>query len=417
MARPESHSAQYSPSRFLNVSKYLFPLDSSAFHWSGGPAPTQLDTFDTLAARMPDKVQVMPIGQDYDFGAYPYRVIENGRVSEVMATRENPHVLRVTSLVGGSTVGRKSFLLSPDNTLVADHGYYLPDEDMRKGIAWARLNPKYYRYRWLGDLRNRRQIPKAHAMPGSATILNNPWCHNFYHWLLEVAPRVMLLRQLGIEPDWYIVESQSGYQRRALELLGIRAAQIVQPHYAFHARPEVLYRPGYPGLDAWKAMAQTIKSAVGKESGTRKSSSTPARLYISRRKAAHRKLRDEASFENFLREWGFESRSFESMDYAEQVRLVSNAQVIVSVHGAALANLIYAQPGTRVVEICPVNRYNVDCFPRISHKMGHEHFVVLARSTRFRQELEVSTDDVLLAFDMLQLRRTERTGLQHARVA
>ncbi len=72
------------------------------------------------------------------------------------------------------------------------------------------------------------------------------------------------------------------------------------------------------------------------------------RIYISRKTAAHRKLVNEQELEQKLKAYGFESYSFDRLDFADQVRVMRSAECIVTVHGAALANLIFAQPGTKV---------------------------------------------------------------------
>jgi capsular polysaccharide biosynthesis protein len=307
-------------------------------------------------------------------------------------------------------------LLGPDNKLVADRGYHLPPEDVKKNIFLGTINPKYWRYRWLGDLRNRRQVPKLCKLNGTAAVLNNPWCHNYYHWLLEVVPRVMVMRSAGLTADWYIIESQSRYQRRVLELLGIPSERLIQPHYALNVQADMLIRPSHPGLDAWKGLANAIGQGLPKSERIAAGQSS-RRIYISRKEAAHRKVANEAELQAMLESHGFETHSFETLDFARQVSLISSADYIVAVHGAALANLIFAREGTRVIEICPVNRYNTDCFPRISHKCGHKHVTVLAGSTRFRQELNVNLADMALALERFGLLDVKRRSPQRSKVA
>lgn len=48
---------------------------------------------------------------------------------------------------------------------------------------------------------------------------------------------------------------------------------------------------------------------------------------------------------------------FEDMTFLEQVRTVESADVIVAIHGAGCTNLIFAHPGTAVVEIFPFMYY------------------------------------------------------------
>lgn len=415
MVKPEQIKPFVATKRFWRLSKYIFPLDRSAFRLRGAAAPTQLADMPELARKHPELVAVHQLADEADWGAIPFTTIHGGAVQTQLAVAEPPLHMRVATLKQSSTVGRHSCLLGPENTLVADHGYYLPDEDVRRNIFGGSLNPKYWRYRWLGDLRNRRQIPAVSKLEGTAVVLNNPWCHNYYHWLLEVVPRLMLMREAGLSADWYVIESHCRYQRRVLELLGVPQDRLIQPHYALHLRADCLIRPSHPGVDAWRAMAEAVKQGLPATEQARANESR--RIYISRKEAAHRKVANETELENLLKSHGFETHSFESLDFARQVSLISSAECIVAVHGAALANLIFARSGTKVIEICPVNRYNTDCFPRISHKLGHQHLTVMAGSTRFRQALSVNLDDVGVALARFGLERAEGRSAQRSKVA
>ena len=59
----------------------------------------------------------------------------------------------------------------------------------------------------------------------------------------------------------------------------------------------------------------------------------------------------------------------------EPRRLISNASTIVAPHGAGLANLVAARPGTEVVEILSRNWFNT-CYAKLSVQLGCDyHFV------------------------------------------
>ncbi len=398
---------------FYRVSKYIFPRSRLAWNLWGAPAPTKVATLEELLKLYPESIEQFDAGRDHGRGQVTFRTLQNGELKDVQAPPEREQDLRVFSLVDATSVGRHSTLLGPDNTLVADFGYYLPQADPGQRRWSDVFNIKFWRSRWLMDMRFRRQLPAIARLKGSAALLNNPWCHNYYHWLLEVAPRVMLLRQLGLDADWYVVDCTSGYQKQALELMGIPAERCIQPHYGLHLRADRLLRPSYPGVTQCEMMADTIRSNVPEVAGIPSS----RRIYISRKTAAHRKLVNESELEQVLKAYGFESYSFDRVSFADQVRVMRSAECIVTVHGAALANLIFARPGTRVIEICPVGRYNVDCFPRISQKFGHHHLSIMAPSTRYRQNLSVDLRDIQLSLEYHGLRQTEGRGSQRAKAA
>ena len=65
------------------------------------------------------------------------------------------------------------------------------------------------------------------------------------------------------------------------------------------------------------------------------------------------------------------------------------SQVIVTTHGAALANSIFAAPGTNVIELFPVRRINLDLYPNLSRIFELRHQSILVPTTKYRQSLRV----------------------------
>jgi capsular polysaccharide biosynthesis protein len=120
------------------------------------------------------------------------------------------------------------------------------------------------------------------------------------------------------------------------------------------------------------------------------------RIFITRRKTGARTLANETQLEFLLRAAGFETHAMEDYPLATQARLIREAEMVVATHGAGLANLLFARPGTRVIEIVPRGRFNAACYPKRSRIFGLHHQQVVATQVR-RQVLEVSLDDVAAA--------------------
>lgn len=77
------------------------------------------------------------------------------------------------------------------------------------------------------------------------------------------------------------------------------------------------------------------------------------RLYVSRRDATVRRLVNEDEVAALLAGLGFEVVELSGLDFEAQAELFAQASAIAGVHGAGLANLVFAAPGARVFEIMP----------------------------------------------------------------
>lgn len=147
--------------------------------------------------------------------------------------------------------------------------------------------------------------------------------------------------------DRFIVNHTSlPFQLKSLERCGIPPDKIVQPHALFHIQSNNLVVPSYVNLpNEWSCryVRQLFLSGQSRQRSTR------TRLYISRTK--YRKLTNEKELYGALKRLGFKKIKPESMSLDEQVSWFQSAEIIVSPHGAALANLVFCQPGTKVVEL------------------------------------------------------------------
>lgn len=79
----------------------------------------------------------------------------------------------------------------------------------------------------------------------------------------------------------------------------------------------------------------------------------PTRFYIDRRDAANRILHNEDVLVEILEQQGFAIIQLEYLSFDEQARLFSSAEYIIGAHGAGLANMVFCQPGTKIIELMP----------------------------------------------------------------
>ncbi len=96
----------------------------------------------------------------------------------------------------------------------------------------------------------------------------------------------------------------------------------------------------------------------------------PERMFISRRDSNKRPLINEAKIESRALAAGFQPIVMSEHSAENQMRLFANAKVIIAPHGAALANLAFCKPGTRVVEMFNGDGAGTDAFQRIGTALG-----------------------------------------------
>lgn len=198
---------------------------------------------------------------------------------------------------------------------------------------------------------------RCREVGGTVAYLSNTWIDNYYHWLQLTVPllRVYAMLRPGVRIDAYYVGAArlSAFQRETLARLGVRPEQVIQePCRAermlaafcrYHGRGPVRFRPRAGHDFVRELFAPACKSAGG----------GPRRLYLRRGRTRTRHLENEQALISFLSRHGFVPVTMDGLSVQEQAALFAGAEAIVSVHGSALTNLLFASPNTMVIEIFP----------------------------------------------------------------
>jgi len=190
---------------------------------------------------------------------------------------------------------------------------------------------------------------RPRRLAGRCALIGAIGHNNFYHWMLDVLPRIALLREAGLAgiDRWIVAESRLPAAAELLARCGLDGAELVPLGRFGHVECEELAVTSAPGricVPTPRGAAALRALLGGGVAGTR-------RVYIARR--GRRKVANEAELLPVLREAGFETISMEGRSLAEQFESIRGASLVVAPHGAALAHLVQAAPGATLIELMP----------------------------------------------------------------
>ncbi|WP_331234312.1 glycosyltransferase family 61 protein [Natronorarus salvus] len=191
-----------------------------------------------------------------------------------------------------------------------------------------------------------------------------PFYDNYYYpWLVEYLPKLRLIEryeaETGREPVVIVEEDPPSFVRATLALLGYDGRYVewdgaectVDPLLVTDHRLATSWAGPRYGFSLSAEDCLWVRDAIRSAVDLPSASSGGKRLYVSRRATDRgRRVANYDEIEPVLDSYGFESYVLESLPFAEQVRLVSDAEVILSPHGAGLANGLFAEDPT-VVEL------------------------------------------------------------------
>ena len=244
-----------------------------------------------------------------------------------------------------------------------------------------------------------RCFPKISHFDGVVATLTADCHHNYYHWLFDVLPKLYLLQKAKIKPDKYYLDTSKPFQKESLAMLGIEEDQIIscQDHPIISASSLAL--SSYPCL---YEQPHWVIDFVRKQFLPEKTPTFSPKIYISRKDAPCRRVVNEEEVTLFLQKEGFEVVQTEHLNFAEQIALFHQAEVVVAPHGAGLSNLVFCNKDAKVLQFFSPRNPCI-CFWTLSNLLSLEY-------AYFRGEEDSSTysptepgeDDMLIDLGKLK---------------
>lgn len=220
-----------------------------------------------------------------------------------------------------------------------------------------------------------QKLPPVEPISGTVAVLAGLSNNIYFHWMLDVLPRLKILQDSGLDLDnidYWLVGDRHSWQRECLHHLRIPLKKILPVQEHLHIQADRLIIPSFPGAAAWPQswVCNWLKASL--LNSHKLDSDLPKRLYISRQKTRDRRVINEASVVQFLESKGFITVYLEECTIAEQAQLFHNAEIVISPHGSGLTNLVFSRPGTRVIELFSPN-YVYPCYWYLSNLIGLDY--------------------------------------------
>ena len=241
----------------------------------------------------------------------------------------------------------------------------------------------------------RRLWPSRHVLDSSKVYRNNlptkpimikypsvllAWSDdicNYYHLLFDLCGRIKAAEKINYHPEsaYVIIGQDTKLIRNVIQKLFPYISSKIQ----FICSEEVLFRqvsipiacePAYLDAELIHALNTKISGHILSLDKNIRALPQGKRIYIKRGKAHNgRRIVNEDTLCKDLARHGYSIVTMDELEIDSQWQIFQNAQLIISPHGAALANLLACKPNTHIIELLPFN-FQPNTYMYISNILG-----------------------------------------------
>lgn len=203
---------------------------------------------------------------------------------------------------------------------------------------------------------------------GTVAVIASGGDSCYGHWIADVLAKYIILQESGIEYDYIYVQYSKNFMKQYLLLLGLDESKIIEPKGVFDeieatklvfisypARRELKNKDLYSKVRFFAFYYRDFVISFLRNKLLPMASDCNCnfskKIFISRNDASFRTIENEDEIFELFKERGFERYCLSELSVLEQVALFYNAESIAGAHSSGFANLIYCNPGTKVIEV------------------------------------------------------------------
>lgn len=243
-------------------------------------------------------------------------------------------------------------------------------------------------------------------MPGSDSFFHvfNIWGNGYHHWLTEVAPKFFLFEDEIRNGKVILPVRCPAFVSEFMELFSFDNGVQLSGN-TFFKKLNVVSNPNSGHF--------SLRHLTGFRSRVLRQLSSPRgqsgrKIYVSRQNARARKVMNEVEVMGILKSRGFECIETDSMLFADQVQLFSECDTLISIHGAALTNMLFMPPGSKIFEIYPAGFTKRDffnaCFRHLADVLALKHKFLFFERQNTARKFSLDTDNVVVDLEDLDRR-------------
>lgn len=197
------------------------------------------------------------------------------------------------------------------------------------------------------------------------------WSTEYFHWFTDALPRLIATGDWQKNTPVILPESYANkpYIMESLQMLQV-ATIFYDPRKRVKVKELIVSDYTAPTGNYNTTLIQVIRDKFIKENRQ----PVNRKIYISRQKAAKRRITNEADVQAIFLKWGYEIHFFEDYSFQKQLEIMSETKVLAGLHGAGLTNMLFMPPAGRILELRNAGDGHNNCFFSLASGVNHDYF-------------------------------------------
>tara|TARA_Y100001970_G_scaffold180874_1_gene220213 strand:- start:3619 stop:4728 length:1110 start_codon:yes stop_codon:yes gene_type:complete len=257
-------------------------------------------------------------------------------------------------------------------TDLVEHVAIIKDNFILSKISYQQIKGELKETSYNKVLSNGTNRMKKKIKGRVLSLLQGASGNNYFHFMFDIVPKILLLEKMNLlkQIDFYLVPNVENWQKKILSNFGILEKQLLDSNKFRHIEAEKIYALDHPWYTRGIIQDEIanipnwiILSLREKFLDCSKKFPITDKIFIDRSDSIynHCKLINNKEIIDYLAKNDFKSYQISKLDFSEQIHLFKNAKIIIGPHGAAFTNIIFSNPGLKIVELIPRTHSSIKC--------------------------------------------------------
>lgn len=232
------------------------------------------------------------------------------------------------------------------NSYISTFGYIIHDfRVLKEGISFRHRNSISFKH-VLSFMFFKKKI----KIDSTCLSIANGWYDSYYHFTLECLPKLFLMKDFIDNSILVFPSKLSSFHMQWFSILNVHHIQFINENEVVKAKVSITSSFSSRDLNHHDLITPDFRDWVLSKI-KQKDKLYNTKIFIGRKNPKFRILLNNDDVVKMLNRYGFVYLEMEDFSVEDQISIFNNAKQIICLHGAALSNICFCKPNTKIIDL------------------------------------------------------------------